>query len=146
MPSNLVDTTDLKQFTQELRVASTGSGPFQWVFGGFYSKVDREYEQRLPTPGYDAFIDARGGAGSRGPLRRRLIGFPTIPYNADLPYDIKQKAVFGEASYDFGQFKLTGGGRWYNFNEERDFVSGGVFSDHSSPSATRRNPTASRRA
>ena len=34
------------------------------------------------------------------------------PYNADLPYDIKQKAVFGEASYDFGQFKLTGGGRY----------------------------------
>ena len=39
-------------------------------------------------------------------------GFPLdSPYNADLPYDIKQKAVFGEASYDFGQFKLTAGGR-----------------------------------
>ncbi len=32
---NLRDTTKLKQFTQELRIASTGTGPFQWVFGGF---------------------------------------------------------------------------------------------------------------
>ena len=38
LPSNLRDTTDLKQFTQELRLASTGDGPFQWVFGGFYSE------------------------------------------------------------------------------------------------------------
>ena len=63
LPSNLRDTTDLKQFTQELRLASTGSGPFQWVVGGFYSDVDRIYAQRLPTPGYDAFIDAAIGAG-----------------------------------------------------------------------------------
>ena len=42
LPSNLRDTTKLKTWTQELRLASTGSGPFQWVFGGFYSKVDRE--------------------------------------------------------------------------------------------------------
>jgi iron complex outermembrane receptor protein len=53
---------------------------------------------------------------------------PDSPYNADLPYDIKQKAVFGEASYDFGQFKLTGGARYYDFEEVRDFVSGGLFS------------------
>jgi iron complex outermembrane receptor protein len=57
-------------------------------------------------------------------------GFPlNSPYNADLPYDIKQKAVFGEASYDFGQFKLTAGGRYYDFKESRDFVSGGIFSN-----------------
>ena len=57
-------------------------------------------------------------------------GFPAnSPYNADLPYDIKQNALFGEASYDFGQFKLTAGGRYYDFKEERDFVSGGIFSN-----------------
>ena len=40
-------------------------------------------------------------------------GFGLIdnPYHADLPYDIKQRALFGEASYDFGQFKATAGGR-----------------------------------
>ena len=152
--SNLRDTTDLKQWTQELRLSSTGSGPFQWVFGGFYSHVDRKYTQRLPTPGYDVFIDAffdsicagpddpltpdvNEGAGCLDSVTGTPItspdlanGFPAdSPYNADLPYIIKQKAVFGEASYDFGQFKLTAGGRWYDFSETRDFISGGVFSN-----------------
>src|SRR5215213_5499339 len=53
LTSNLRDKTKLNQFTQELRLASTGSGPLSWVFGGFYSHVNRRYSQRLPTPGYD---------------------------------------------------------------------------------------------
>ena len=64
------------------------------------------------------------------PRRRCRNGFPAnSPYNADLPYDIKQKAVFGEASYEFGKVKLTAGGRYYDFNETRDFISGGLFAN-----------------
>ncbi len=126
IPSNLHDTTDLKTWTQELRLASTNDGPFQWLIGGFYTDIERIYAQRLPTPGYDAFVDDALGAGTSLAVSN---GFgPDSPYNADLPYDIKQKAVFGEASYDFGQFKLTGGVRYYDFEEVRDFVSGGLFS------------------
>jgi iron complex outermembrane receptor protein len=127
LPSNLVDTTKLKQFTQELRVASTGAGPLQWVFGGFYSHVDRDYKQRLPTPGYDAFVDAVLGAGTSAAVDNGF-GLVDNPYHADLPYVDTQKALFGEASYKFGQIKLTGGGRWYNFHEKRRFHSGGLFS------------------
>ena len=127
IPSNLRDTTDLKTFTQELRVSSTGSGPLQWLLGAFYSDIDRTYHQRLPTPGYDAFVDDALGAGTSDAVSN---GFPAdSPYNADLPYDIKQKAVFGELSYDFGQFKATGGLRYYDFKETRSFVSGGLFSN-----------------
>ena len=131
LDSNLRDTTKLKQWTQELRLASTGSDPFQWVVGGFYSHVDREYTQRLPTPGSDPFGQLFLNVVAPGvPISAVRNGFPADnPYNADLPYIIKQKAVFGEASYDFGQFKLTGGGRYYNFKETRDFVSGGIFSN-----------------
>ena len=128
LPSNLRDTTKLKTWTQELRLASTGSGPFQWVLGGFYSKVDRFYRQRLPTPGYDAFTDVRFGAGTSVAVAN---GFPlNSPYNADLPYNFKQYAVFGEASYDLtDKFKATAGARYYNFKEDRKFVSGGLFSN-----------------
>jgi iron complex outermembrane receptor protein len=141
LPSNLRDTTDLKQWTQELRLGSTGSGPFQWVFGGFYTDIERVYAQRLPTPGYDVLgnlflaqlCDFAATCAAPGvPLTAADVanGFPlNSPYNADLPYDINQKAVFGEASYDFGQFTLTGGGRYYDFEEERDFVSGGIFAN-----------------
>ena len=129
--SNLRDTTKLKQFTQELRLASTSSGPFQWVIGGFYSHVNRKYAQRLPTPGSDPFGQLFLNVVAPGvPISALRNGFPAdSPYNADLPYVIKQKALFGEASYKFNQFKLTAGGRYYWFNEKRDFVSGGVFSD-----------------
>ena len=128
LPSNLRDTTKLETWTQELRLASTGSGPFQWVLGGFYSKVDRFYRQRLPTPGYDAFTDVRFGAGTSVAVAN---GFPlNSPYNADLPYNFKQYAVFGEASYDLtDKLKATAGARYYNFKEDRKFVSGGLFSN-----------------
>jgi iron complex outermembrane recepter protein len=127
LPSNLRDTTDLKTFTQEVRLASNGDGPFQWLIGGFYSDIDRFYRQRLPTPGYDAFTDATLGAGTSAAVRN---GFPAnSPYNADLPYDIKQLAVFGEVSYEFGRLTLTAGGRYYDFEEERRFVSGGLFAN-----------------
>jgi iron complex outermembrane receptor protein len=127
LPSNLRDVTDLETWTQEVRVASNNSSPFQWLIGGFYSKIDRVYAQRLPTPGYDAFTDTRFGAGTSAAVAN---GFPlNSPYNADIPYDIEQKAVFGEASYDFGEIRLTAGGRYYDFSESRDFISGGLFSN-----------------
>jgi iron complex outermembrane receptor protein len=127
LPSNLVDTTDLETFTQEVRLSSNGTGPLSWVVGAFYSSIDRFYRQRLPTPGYDAATDARFGAGTAAGAAN---GFPAnSPYNSDLPYDIKQKAVFGEATYDFGRFEITAGGRYYDFKEERSFKSGGLFSN-----------------
>ncbi|HEV2867335.1 MAG TPA: TonB-dependent receptor [Allosphingosinicella sp.] len=127
LPSNLVDTTDLDTIAQELRLSSTGDGPLSWVIGGFYSDTDRFYRQRLPTPGYDVFTDARFGAGTSAAVAN---GFPAdSPYNSDLPYDIRQTAAFGEATYDFGRFELTAGGRYYDFSEERSFTSGGLFSN-----------------
>lgn len=127
LPSRLVDTTDLEQYTQELRLASTGEGPFQWVIGGFYSKVDRVYNQTLPTPGYDAYTDAVLGAGTSAAVRN---GFPAnSPYNAYLPYDIKQKAAFGEVNYTVGKLTATAGGRYYDFSETRQFKSGGLFAN-----------------
>lgn len=128
LPSNLVDTTDLKTFTQEVRLASDYDGAFQWVFGGFYSSTDRFYRQRLPTPGYDGFTDATLGAGTAAAVAN---GFPAdSPYNADLPYDIKQLAIFGEGTYSITDaFDVTVGGRYYDFIETRRFTTGGLFSN-----------------
>ena len=128
LPSNLVDTTDLETWSQELRIASDNDSPFQWVLGAFYSKVDRVYTQTLPTPGYDAVTDATLGAGTSAAVAN---GFgANSPYNAFLPYDIKQFAIFGEVSYDLSDaFTATAGGRYYDFKETRSFVSGGLFAN-----------------
>lgn len=127
LPSNLRDTTSLKTFTQEVRLASDNASPFQWLVGGFYSDIERVYAQRLPTPGYDAFTDATLGAGTSAAVAN---GFPAdSPYNADIPYDIKQKALFGEISYDLGKLTATAGLRYYDFKEVRTFKSGGLFAN-----------------
>jgi outer membrane receptor protein involved in Fe transport len=128
LPSRLNDTTDYKSFTQELRLSSRGAGPLQWLAGAFYADTDRKYAQRLPTPGYDAFTDATLGAGTAAATAN---GFgPDSPYNADLPYNLKQFALFGEASYDLtNQLTGTAGIRYYDYKEERTFKSGGLFSN-----------------
>jgi len=128
LPSNLLDTTDLETWSQELRIASDNDSPFQWVLGAFYSKVDRVYTQTLPTPGYDAVTDAVLGAGTSAAVAN---GFAAnSPYNAFLPYDIKQFALFGEVSYDLSDaFTATAGGRYYDFKETRSFKSGGLFAN-----------------
>ena len=129
IPSNLRDTTKLGQMTHEFRLSSNNDSALQWVTGIFYSDTKRDYAQRLPTPGYDAFIDETLGAGTSDGLRN---GFPDrdAPYASDLPYDIEQVALFGEASYAFtDRLELSLGGRWYQWEEQRSFVSGGVFSN-----------------
>ncbi len=128
LPSNLRDTTDLQTLTQEIRFASNYDGPFQWLIGGFYSDVKRDYRQRLPTPGYDAFTDATLGAGTSDAVSN---GFPVdSPFNSDLPFDIEQLAIFGEASYEItDRLTLTAGGRYYDFEEVRTITTGGLFAN-----------------
>ncbi|MGQ0741003.1 MAG: TonB-dependent receptor [Alphaproteobacteria bacterium] len=129
VPSNLRDTTSLKSFTQEARLASADDGPLQWLVGVFYADVERDYAQRLPTPGYDAVIDAGLGMGTAVALRNGF-NLADQPYMADVPYDIEQFAVFGEATYDVtSDLHATAGVRWYDFEENRRFHSGGLFSN-----------------
>ncbi len=129
LPSNLRDTTDLEQLTQEIRISSNIDGSFQWLVGVFYSDTEREYHQRLPTPGYAAVTDLILGAGTSAAVAN---GFPNLdsPFNSDLPYDIEQFSVFGEATWDVNdQVHLTVGGRFYDFDEERVITTGGLFAN-----------------
>jgi outer membrane receptor protein involved in Fe transport len=129
LPSNLRDTTDLKQTTFEARISSNTEGRIQWLAGAFWSSVERSYAQRLPTPGYQAATDEVFGDGTSADVAN---GYPDLnsPYNSDLPYDIDQIAVFGEVTFDVSDvLQLTAGGRWYDFDESRRFLSGGLFAN-----------------
>ncbi len=121
-PSNLRDTTDLEQITHELRLSSGDDGAFQWLAGVFYSDVERDYSQRLPTPGYDALF-----------IPSADTNFPDAvdsPYSSDLTYDLRQIALFGEATYKLlDRLGLTAGLRWYDWEEDKTFRSGGGFSN-----------------
>jgi iron complex outermembrane recepter protein len=119
--SALVDDTDLQAWSQELRVGSNGEGRFQWLAGVYYQQADRKYGQTLPTPGYDAIIGAPSSTAGAP---------PDTPYYSRLSYDFSQFAVFGEATYRFNpQWALTGGLRYYNFDEDRLLTFAGFFAD-----------------
>ena len=128
LPSNLRDTTEVEQMTHEVRVTSNDDSAFQWQAGVFYSNIKRDYSQRLPTPGYDAYLR---GAGSYNPAALNGFGLKDSPYISDLTYDLRQIAVFGEATYTlFDRLGLTAGLRWYDWEEDKTFRSGGAFSNY----------------
>jgi iron complex outermembrane recepter protein len=128
LPSRLNDTTDLQQLSQELRLSSNGDSRLQWVVGAFYADINRDYAQRLPTPGYDAVTNATLGAGTAAGAAN---GFPAdSPFNSDLPYDLRQYAAFGEFTYAFtDQVKATAGARYYDYKEKRVITTGGLFAN-----------------
>jgi iron complex outermembrane receptor protein len=123
LSSPLIDTTRLHAFSQEVRFASTGEGPFDWVAGAFYQKLGRRYGQNLPTPGYDAITQRLFGTDSAANLAP-----PDNPFFSFLRYQFKQKALFGEGTWHFSdQWALTGGVRYYDFEESRLLSFGGFF-------------------
>jgi iron complex outermembrane receptor protein len=121
--SPLTDTTDLQAISQEVRLASDGGGAFEWLVGAFYQDVDRDYGQRLPTPGYDAVLT------SNGQPPNTAFGAPADnPFFSDLEYSFKQLALFGEATYHLSEeWSLTGGLRYYDFDEDRLLTFAGFF-------------------
>lgn len=119
----LSDETDVKVFTQEARLASNGDGPFQWVAGAFYSKIDRKYAQTLNVDGFEAIT----GIESNGPTAQN--GLDEL-YWSRIPYDFKQVALFGEGSYDLTeQLSATLGLRYFDFKEKRTLNFDGIFAD-----------------
>ena len=89
-----------------------------------------EYQTQL----FPASAHARGTTAIGGSLTCpvTLNGFPCkdSPYNSDLTYDLRQIAVFGEATYTlFDRLGVTAGLRWYDWEEDKTFKSGGIFSN-----------------
>ena len=127
LPSNLRDTTIVESFTQEVRLSSNGDGPLQWLIGGFYSKTDRDYQQFLPTPGYDAFVDAALGDGTAAATSAG-VGPVDSPFYSELSYSLEQVALFAEATFDVSEdFHVTAGGRYYDTSEDRLATQVGLF-------------------
>jgi iron complex outermembrane receptor protein len=123
--SPLIDTTNLETFSQEVRLASDSGDAFEWLVGAFYQDIDREYGQDLPTPGYDLFLTRRGLPPSSG-----FNAPANTPYFSQVPFTLKQFALFGEGTYHFtDQWSLTGGLRYYDFDEDRVLTFVGAFAD-----------------
>ena len=117
----LYDATDAKGLTQELRLGGNRNG-LQWVTGLYYTSSERDYGQNLPVIGFEDL--------SGIPTEGTKIANKDELYKSDLHYEFDQFALFGEATWPIGdRIELTGGLRWYNFNEDRVQVFDGIFAD-----------------
>ncbi|HTV94549.1 MAG TPA: TonB-dependent receptor [Steroidobacteraceae bacterium] len=137
-----VEDDPTSQFAQEVRLTSKDSGPWQWVGGLYYSKLDSGYITHNQEPGWVGVLSC-GLAAAAGPVSgscpasdvysaTSLLRYPNPalpPYpNAQaanpngVVFDdvndeiLKQAAIFGEATYKItDSLKLTGGIRAYYF-------------------------------
>ena len=98
LASPITREIDLRRFVQELRFASTFSGPFQTIFGGFYSESTRPRDYEWNTPGF--------GAATASPSNLILSFIDSRKAT--------EEAVFGDVSYDIlPNLKATAGVRWF---------------------------------
>jgi len=138
LDSPLDDATTAKVFTQEFRL-SGGQDRFRWLVGGFYSKNKRDYGQSLLVVGFDELAAPILGAppGFTKGLRARQDEL----FYSDLSYDLKQFAAFGEATVSVGpRLDLTGGLRYYNFDENRQQIFDGIFAHDNTGTALLSQP------
>jgi iron complex outermembrane receptor protein len=129
---NLYSENDLTtQVAQELRLTSRGDGDFQWVGGLYYSDLHSGYITTNQTVGFvttpacplPGWALLRWAVNAR--LRSQFTYAPTVAganpdgimFNDNNPNILKQKAIFGEASYKITPtLKLTAGLRFYKFD------------------------------
>jgi iron complex outermembrane receptor protein len=119
--SPLDDATTAKLWTQEFRLAGERDR-LQWLTGVFYSTMDRDYGQSLLVSGFEALTGI--------PTTGRFGAQRDILYFSDLSYEMDQLAVFGEATWAASdRIDLTGGLRYYDFQEDRIQTFDGIFAD-----------------
>ena len=124
----LDDATTAKAWTQELRLSGE-KNRLRWVAGGFYSSTKRNYGQSLLVSGFQTATGIPT-AGNLGAARDVL-------FFSDLTYNLDQFALFGEGTLSVtDKFTLTGGLRYYDFNEDRTQVFDGIFADPASKPGT----------
>jgi iron complex outermembrane receptor protein len=118
LDSPLDDVTTAKVWTQEVRV-SGGRERYPWVAGGFFSHTDRDYGQNLLVAGFEA-LTGIPTQGLRAPTDTLFF--------SDLEYNLNQFALFGEISVPVtDELSLTGGLRYYRFDEDKEQVFDGIF-------------------
>ena len=122
----LYDETEAVALTQELRLAGE-SGKLQWVTGLFYSNAERDYGQNLPVLGFE---DQARSVGVNIPTAGTKLALKDELYKSDLHYEFSQTALFGEATWAVtDRLDVTGGLRYYDFEEDRTQVFDGIFAD-----------------
>jgi outer membrane receptor protein involved in Fe transport len=99
-----------KQVSEELRVASTGNGPLQWLAGYYYQDLNSEWDMWSVNP-------------QAGPVADIYVDY--------MPQTILQNAVFGNLSWEFVHgLKASVGVRWYHYSYNQSNTEWGDFTPY----------------
>ena len=99
----IVGGNHFKKMSHELRVATPSDKPFRVIAGAFYQRQFNHIVQEYRLDNLDPALSVNGRPG---------LMWLTDEHRVDRDY-----ALFGEASFDVTpQITLTGGGRYYKFN------------------------------
>jgi iron complex outermembrane receptor protein len=131
LDSPLDDATTATGWTQELRF-SGGPDRFRWLAGGFYANSKRDYGQNLLVAGFEELTDIPT-QGLRAP-RNSL-------FWSELKYDLTQYAAFAEGTWAVNdRLSLTGGLRYYSFEEDKEQIFDGIFAHDNTGTAVVSQP------
>jgi len=131
VPNIYQDNDRTWQIAQELRLTSRGEGDFQWVGGLYFSNLHSGYVTRNQAVGFVTTPVCPYGAtplGGHCPVSSQFtygdiagVNPDGIMFNDNNPNILKQKAIFGEASYKITPaLKVTAGLRFYKFDISND--------------------------
>lgn len=100
------DTLEEETTTLELRLVSTGTGPWSWIGGVFYRDFELGSVSEEFTPGYPEFI----GVDRPDNLEFILVS----------DWKRTERAVFGEIGYQLtDRWQVTVGGRWFEYDADQ---------------------------
>jgi iron complex outermembrane recepter protein len=112
-PAVATEVDSTHQFSQELRLASSGTARLQWILGAFFS--DYHYNINLGAPDVPGLATAAGGAFGTTNL-----------YHVISPMTIRQEAGFANGSYQFEhEIKLELGARYYSYQSTVNSTANG---------------------
>lgn len=112
-PAGLAETSVIQmgKFTQEVRLASTGTQPLDWQVGAFFTREASTIAQTLPS----FFIPSEA-----------LTPLPSFE-NADVGAIYREWAGFGQVTYHFNpQWDIALGARWSENRQSADESLGGL--------------------
>jgi len=105
------------QFSQEVRLTSSGAGPARWTAGGFFSNLTSSWNEYGANP-----------ANTLAPNG--------LYFASDNPYNIKQYALFADGSYKLlDPLTLSAGVRWYSYDSTITVSEWGAVTPNPTPPA-----------
>jgi outer membrane receptor protein involved in Fe transport len=105
-----------RQFSEELRLTSNGSGPLRWLVGAYWSKFKSEVIEPFGSPALCYLSTGGCAANPDGWL-----------YNADNPFHVSQYSMFGEGTYAITDtLKATVGLRWFKYSTNATIFENGI--------------------